>query len=65
MGDKMSEIEDLEKKIESMEAYLDELMVRVERAERLVGAVEELQNEVAKIRGTPVGMLFDFWGSKK
>ena len=47
----MSEMEDLEKKIESMEAYLDELMVRVERAERLVGAVEELQNEVAKIRG--------------
>jgi predicted nucleic acid-binding Zn-ribbon protein len=61
----MSEIEDLEKKIESMEAYLDELMVRIERAERLVGAVEELQNEVAKIRGAPVGMLFDFWGSKK
>jgi len=61
----MSEIEDLERKIESMEAYLDELMVRIERAERLVGAVEELQSEVAKIRGTPVGMLFDFWGSKK
>ena len=61
----MSEMEDLEKKIESIEAFLDELMVRVERAERLVGAVEELQNEVAKIRGAPVGVLFDFWGSKK
>tara|TARA_R100001015_G_scaffold16895_1_gene8891 strand:- start:275 stop:475 length:201 start_codon:yes stop_codon:yes gene_type:complete len=54
------------KEIRDMKEYvkdeIDSLFVELQKLRDMRGAIEELQEEVAKLAGEPVGMLFtNYW----
>jgi|TARA_B100000085_G_C18309769_1_gene417790 hypothetical protein len=50
--------EQMHKEISRMKAEMDIMYIELQRAKQEIGAIREIQEEVAKLAGVPVGMLF-------
>ena len=50
--------EHMHKEISRMKAEMDIMYIELQRAKQGIGAIREIQEEVAKLAGEPVGMLF-------
>jgi chromosome segregation ATPase len=50
--------EEMHKEISRMKAEMDIMYIELQRAKQGISSIREIQEEVAKLAGVPVGMLF-------